>query len=167
MVDCELLKGMKKRSQNQTTVYDDFYKIQYWQDKSYLSAMGPPMTHPSRSPITNKLAVSWLNKSPSFMISLSVTYPGALLKGCGDLCLRMLELGDEDGRESHWQASTETWQVGDHSSQELDMIIKLWTTKFSTKTHHPQWRPFWLHGFPCSSPEVSTAFVFVSPSHGK
>ena len=35
----------------------------------------------------------------------------------------MLELGDEDGREAHGEASTEAWQVGDHSSQELSKDI--------------------------------------------
>ena len=29
---CYHLEGMKKRSQNQTTVIHDFYKIVYWQD---------------------------------------------------------------------------------------------------------------------------------------
>ena len=88
-----------------------------------LSAIGPPMTQPSRSPITNKLAETFPGKYPSVWLAsfdlCPPTYPGAFLqRGCY-LWSWLLELGDQDGREAHGEASTQPREVGHQPGQEL------------------------------------------------
>ena len=75
------------------------------------------MTQPKRSPITNRLAETFPHNSINPV--WSSTYPGAFLQRGGYLCPRLLELRDEDGRETHGEASTQARQVGDQPGQEL------------------------------------------------
>ena len=95
----------------------------------HLSAIGPPITQPRRSPITNKLAEMIWDEIKSLFSTFrhNFTNPWSLLQCCWYISIWLLKLWNKNCWEAHGQTCTETRQVGHYPCQELKQIMGIWT----------------------------------------